>query len=107
MTEQSKPDVRKNYTREYKLEAVRLTTEGGISVAQAARDLGINENTLHKWRQQLSADCEQAFPGKGKLKPQDEELRRLRRENQTLRDEVKFLKRAAVWLAREAHGSTG
>jgi transposase len=97
---------RKTYTREYKLNAVRLTTEGGISVAQAARDLGLNENTLHSWRKQLQKDPQHAFPGKGCLKPADEELRRLRRENQTLRDEVKFLKRAAVWLAREAPGST-
>lgn len=106
MSEQQKSDVRKTYTREYKLAAVRLTTEGGISVAQAARDLGINENTLHKWRQRLAADPQDAFPGKGKLKPRDEELRRLRRENQALRQERDFLKRAAVWLAREAHGST-
>lgn len=97
---------RKSYTREYKLNAVRLTTRGGVSVAQAARDLGINENTLHNWRRQHRYDEQDAFPGKGKLKPADEELRNLRRENQTLRDEVKFLKRAAVWLAREAHGST-
>ena len=97
---------RKSYTREYKLNAIRLTTEGGISVAQAARDLGLNENTLHNWRRQYRKDEQDAFPGKGRLKPADEELRRLRRENQTLRNEVKFLKRAAVWLAREAPGST-
>lgn len=98
--------TRKTYTREYKLNAVRLTTEGGISVAQAARDLGINENTLHNWRKQLQKDPQHAFPGKGRLKPMEEDNRRLRRENQTLRDEVKFLKRAAVWLAREVPGST-
>jgi len=97
---------RKSYTREYKLNAVRLTTGGGVSVAQVARDLGLNKNTLHNWRRQYRQDEQDAFPGKGNLKPADEELRTLRRENQTLRDEVKFLKRAAVWLAREAHGST-
>jgi transposase len=97
---------RKVYTREYKLEAVQLTAGSGRSTAQVARDLGINENTLHNWRKELRRDPEHAFPGKGKLKPQDEELRQLRRENQLLRDEVKFLKRAAVWLAREAPGSS-
>lgn len=97
---------RKTYTREFKLNAIRLTTEGGISVAQAARDLGVNENTLHNWRKQYRTDEAGAFPGRGRLKPADDELRRLRRENQTLRDEAKFLKRAAVWLAREAHKST-
>lgn len=102
--QQRKP--RRSYTREFKLNAVRLVSGGGLSVAQVARDLGVDENTLHKWRRRLAEDAEQAFPGKGRLKPADEELRRLRRENQTLRDEVKFLKRAAVWLAREAHGSS-
>ncbi len=48
-TEEKKP--RKGYSREFKIEAVRMTTTGGVSVAQAARDLGICENTLHKWRQ--------------------------------------------------------
>jgi len=97
---------RKSYTREYKLNAVRLTIGGDGSVTQVARDLGLNKNTLHNWRRQYRQDEQDVFPGKGKLKPADDELRQLRRENQTLRDEVKFLKRAAVWLAREAHGST-
>jgi transposase len=101
-TELAKP-ARKIYAREYKIEAVRMTTEGGVSVAQAARDLGVNENTLHKWRQQFRADSQQAFPGKGHMKPLEEENRRLRRENAILREERDFLKKAAVWLAREAH----
>jgi transposase len=104
MSLEKKP--RKSYTREYKLNAVRLTIGGDASVAQVARDLGLNKNTLHNWRRRYRKDEQDAFPGKGKLKPADDELRQLRRENQTLRDEVKFLKRAAVWLAREAHGST-
>lgn len=104
MSQEREP--RKTYTREFKLNAVRLTTEGGHSVAQVARDLGINDNTLHKWKQQLRDDPEQAFPGKGNLKPLEEETRRLRRDNQRLQQENAFLKRAAVWLAREAHGSS-
>ena len=106
MAEERPREKRKVYTREFKLEAVRLASEDGVTVAQVARDLGVNENTLHKWRQQQQEDPEQAFPGKGRLKPQDEELRRLRRENQRLRQEVAFLKKAAVWLAQEAHPST-
>jgi transposase len=106
VTEERPKERRKVYTREFKLEAVRLAVAGETSVAQVARDLGINENTLHKWKQQLRADPEQAFPGRGRLKPQDEELRRLRRETLKLRQEVLFLKKAAVWLAQEAHPST-
>ena len=96
---------RKTYTREYKVNAVRLTDQSEHSVADVARDLGINENTLYKWRSRLHADPD-AFPGKGNLRPADEELRRLRRENHRLEQENAFLKRAAVWLAQEAHGST-
>jgi len=104
LNQERKP--RKTYTREFKLNAVRLTTAGDVTVAQVARELGIHENTLHKWRQQLRADPKQAFPGKGRLKPDEEEVRRLRRENLRLKQENEFLKRAAVWLAREAHGSS-
>jgi transposase len=54
-------------------------TEGGLSVAQAAPDLGIRESVLGRWRKQLAEDPVEAFPGKGHMKSQDEELRRLRR----------------------------
>jgi transposase len=97
---------RKVYTREFKAEAIRLASQTGQTLSQVARDLGINENTLWRWRKQLKDDPQNAFPGKGRLKPQDEELRRLRRENQILRQERDFLKKAAVWLAQEAHSNT-
>ena len=100
MDTEKKP--RRSYTREYKIEAVRLTTEGGVSVAQAARDLEINENTLHNWRRQFRQWG--AGPGAGKeALSQAEEIQRLRRENAKLREERDFLKKAAVWLAKEAH----
>ena len=100
MDTEKKP--RKAYTREYKIEAVRLTTEGGISVAQAARDLGINENTLHNWRRQFRQWG--AGPGAGKeALSQAEEIQRLRKDLARVREERDFLKKAAVWLAREAH----
>ena len=94
--------TRRTYTREYKIEAVRMTTEGGISVAQAARDLGINENTLHNWRRQFQQWGAPPNAGKEELTVA-EENRRLRRDNAILREERDFLKKAAVWLAREAH----
>lgn len=94
---------RRAYTREYKLEAVRLATEGGVSVAQVARDLGLNENLLHKWRRRFRADAQDAFPGKGHMRSLEEENRRLRRENVLLRQERDFLRKAAVWLAQHAH----
>jgi transposase len=93
---------RKTYTREYKIEAVRMTTEGGIPVAQAARDLEINENTLHNWRRQFRQWGAAPNAGKEAL-TQAEEIQRLRRDNAKLREERDLLKKAAVWLAKEAH----
>ena len=73
--------------REFKVEAMRLTTEGGLSIPQAARDLDISQSVLQRWKKQFTADPVHAFPGKGHLKPDDEELRRLRLENTRLRQE--------------------
>ena len=61
--------TRKKYTREFKIEAVRLVTDGGVSIAQASRDLGVDANVLGRWKKELSEDSKHAFPGKGKLKP--------------------------------------
>ena len=93
-------ETRRRFSREFKLEAVALVTEGGLSVAQAARDLGIHENVLGRWRRQFEEDPEQAFPGKGRLRPQDEELARLRRENEILRQEREILKKAVGIFSR-------
>jgi transposase len=105
--QQQQQPPRKVYTREFKLEAVRLSMEPGRTVVGVARELGISDCTLHKWRQELRADPTEAFPGSGRLKPQEEELRRLRRALQRAEQERDFLKKAALWLAQEAHRSTG
>ena len=93
---------RRTYTPEFKAEAVKLVTEQGYSVAEAARSLGIHETLLRSWKQALQAQGEQAFPGHGKLPPFEEELRRLRAENKRLRMECDILKKAAAFFAREA-----
>jgi transposase len=85
---------RGSYTREFKEDAVRLVTDKGMSVTQVAMDLGIHENTIYKWIRLYKADPAGAFPGKGRLKPQDEEMRRLQRENEILREEREILKKA-------------
>lgn len=100
MDTEKKP--RKSYTREFKIEAVRMTTEGGMSVAQAARDLELNENTLHNWRRQFRQWGAAPNAGKEALS-QAEEIQRLRRDLARVREERDFLKKAAVWLAKEAH----
>jgi transposase len=84
--------VRKQYTKEFKHEAVRLVTEQGLSIAQAARDLGLNDNVLARWKKELTQQGEQAFPGTGRT--QEDELAKLRRENEILRREREILKKA-------------
>ena len=91
---------RRSFTREFKLEAVSLVTDGGLSIAQAARDLGIGESVLGRWKKQFSDDPEEAFPGKWRLRPRDEELARLRRENEILRQERDILKKAVGIFSR-------
>jgi transposase len=91
---------RRQYDREFKLDAVRLSRETGRTVAGVARDLGINENQLHRWRRQLSADGSGAFPGKGHQSAEQEELRRLRRELADVTEERDILKKALAVFSR-------
>ena len=96
------PRTRRTYTAEFKTEAVKLVTEQGYSVAEAARSLGIRENLIRNWKQALRDQGEQAFPGQGHLSPQEQELARLRAENKRLLAERDILKKAAAFFAREA-----
>jgi transposase len=93
---------RRLYTPEFKAEAVKLVTEQGYSIAEAARSLGINDNLVRNWKQALEAQGNQAFPGQGNRSPFEEENRRLRAENQRLRAERDILKKAAAFFAQEA-----
>lgn len=73
-------EKRRSYDKEFKLSAVKMITEGGMSLMQVSRDLGVNENSLHKWKKDYLSDQQNAFPGKGNLKPEQEELRKKERE---------------------------
>jgi transposase len=94
--------VRRWHGREFKLEAVRLVREGGVTAAQAARDLGIHANLLRKWMKEFEADPQHSFPGKGNMKPEQLEIERLRREVQRLKAERDILKKAAAYFAKES-----
>ena len=83
---------RRKFSREYKLEAVKLVRERGVSVAQAARDLDIHENVLRKWVKDYGSDPAQAFPGHGQMKPEQLEIARLRKEVAKLKAERDILK---------------
>ncbi|MEK4031842.1 IS3 family transposase [Methylocystis sp. IM3] len=79
--------ARRIFSREFKVEAVRLVKERGVTVAQACRDLDVHENVLRRWIRELTVDPAQAFPGHGQQKPEQQELERLRREVAKLRAE--------------------
>jgi transposase len=91
---------RRKYDREFKLEAVRLITDGGRRVTEVARDLGIHENLLYTWRQKYLDDTVHSFPGKGHLKPADEELRQLKRELTDVKEERDILKKALAIFSK-------
>ena len=93
---------RRKFTRECKLEVVKLIEERGVTVAQAARDLGVQGSVLRRWVQECAADSQQAFPGQGQMKPEQAELARLRRAVIKLKAERDILKEAAAYFAQEA-----
>ena len=91
--------ARKTYTREFKLQAVRMLTDQGLAVAEVARRLGVGENCLRNWRVAAQQKGEAAFPGQGNPSPAEDELRRLRAEVHRLKAERDLLKKAAAYFA--------
>jgi transposase len=91
----------KHYDKEFKMEALRLASEPGNNQAKVERDLGLSQGLISRWKRDFEADSEHAFPGKGHLKPQDEELRSLKRENERLRRERDILKKAVAIFSED------
>ena len=87
---------RRQYTREFKMEAVRLLETSGKSVSELERELGLGKGNLWRWRKKFAADGENAFPGQGRLTPEQERIRRLERENEILRQQRDILKKAVA-----------
>lgn len=89
--------VIKHYDNEFKVNAVKLIKESGVTLKRVSEDLGVAKSTLHKWvRAMERGDLREAFPGKGHLRPADAELKALRREVEILRQERDILKKAAA-----------
>lgn len=93
---------RRKFSGEFKLEAVRLVRERGVSVAQASRDLDVHENVLRKWVREFTTAPRDAFPGHGQMKPEQLEIERLRREVARLKAERDILKKAAAYFAKDS-----
>src|ERR1700704_4928654 len=90
---------RRKFTREFKLEAVRLIKERGVSYAQASHDLSVHQSQLRGWVKALADDPQHSFPGQGQMKPEQLEIAQLKREVIRLKAERDILKKAAAYFA--------
>lgn len=93
---------RRRFSREFQIEAVRLARQEGVPIAQVARDLGVGDGILRRWKQQYEADPTHAFGGQDRVAPRDEELVRVKRELARVKRERDFPKNAAVFFAKES-----
>ncbi len=93
--------ARKHYSREFKIEAVKLATKPGTKIVQVARELDIDYSSLRRWIQQYHNDPVDAFPGHGRLKPHEDELRQLKRELERVKEERDILKKALAYFAED------
>ncbi len=92
---------RRSFSREFKFEAVKLVKERGVSVTQAAKDLGISQSVLGRWVREAGADPMPAFPGRGQRKPDDAEVARLRRELAKTKAERDILKKTIGYFVKD------
>jgi transposase len=97
----------RKYDLEFKLEAVRMASEPGVTNREVEKRLGIGQGILYRWKRQLKEDGAQAFPGTGHLKADEEEIRRLKRENERLRRERDILKKAVAIFSTDPHRYSG
>jgi transposase len=94
----------RHHTREFKVEAVRLLKESGKPVSRLADELGIDHSTLARWREELDPGrgAEDGGADSSEILSKDEQIKRLRREMQVLKEERDFLKKAAAFFAKES-----
>lgn len=91
---------RRKFTKEFKLEAVKMLEEGGRSVRELCATLGVKHTVLYRWRAELQKEGGEAFRGQGNRTKLEEENRQLRLEVQRLKLEQEILKKAAAYFAK-------
>lgn len=89
-------NTRRTYTREFKIDAAKLSYNSEKSVKEIAASLGVSQSSLHRWRQEYRDDPDQAFPGSGQQKERDAEVARLKKELKQAQLENEILKKAAA-----------
>jgi len=94
-------ESRRSFSKEFKVNAVKMILEEGKKTTEVARQLGISDQLLYKWKRHYLDDHEEAFPGNGILKSKDEYIRQLEKDVKRLKDERDILKKAAIFFAKE------
>jgi len=96
---------RRKYSKEFKLETVRMFENGERSLAEIERELGITKGLIWKWRESLEKQTkkEEAFPGNGKLTETEARIRQLERENALLKQDKEILKKVLVMYSKESN----
>ena len=94
---------RRTYTREFKIETVRMIKTSGKSQAQIARDLDVPASCLTEWKKQYLTEGEDAFPGRGRLRPAEEEVSQLKRELEIVQQERDILRKAVAIFSRPSN----
>lgn len=92
---------RNSYSKEFKMNAIKLVLEEGRKSSEVARDLGIHENLLYYWKKQYLNKQEDPFTGNGKMANRDEYVRKLEQEIKRLKEERDILKKAAIFFAKD------
>ena len=90
------------YDTAFKKEIAQLYLEGRRSGPSLAAEIGVHANTIYKWGEQYRVDPENAFPGSGHMKPNEEELAKTKRRVRELEEEVEILKKAAAYFAKNS-----
>ena len=90
-----------NYTKEFKIQACELVVKNGLKVKAVADKMGISHIMLYRWIDQYKTYGTDAFVGKGHLRPEEAKLKKLKKENEELRQQVEILKKAAAYFAKE------
>jgi transposase len=96
----SEPKRRSRFDAQFKLDAVRLIDQSDRTISDIARDLGVRPELLYRWKRELEKDPQQAFPGKGRLKPEQEQLRQLQQELARVKQERDILKKALAYFSK-------
>jgi len=98
--------ARKHYSKEFKIDTVKLITEKGMKVSEVSRDLGITKELLYRWKKEYEQNGANSFPGEGKMSLEEEELRKLRRKLANVKEERNILKKAIAIFSKTQNQSS-